>query len=507
MYLLGIDIGTSATKTVLFDHSGKPAASASAEYPLYQPKNGWAEQEPADWWDAVAQTVKKITAVADAREIDGIGLSGQMHGLVLLDKEDKILRRCLIWCDQRTGAQAQALTSLLGEKQLIEITANPALTGFTAAKILWVKENEPEIWAKVAKIMLPKDYIRYLLTGEFATEVSDAGGMQLLDVPKREWSETMLKALGIDEKKLPKVFESIEISGTVCKKAAALTGLAEGTPVAGGGGDQAAGAIGSGIVKSGAASCAIGSSGVVFAVADKPLIDPKGRIHTLCHAIPETWHVMGVAQASGLSLKWLRDNFFADVRSTADLMRVDPYYLMDQMAEKVPAGADGLVYLPYLMGERTPHRDPDCRGVFFGLSAAHGRAEMIRAVLEGVAFSLCDALSIIRELGVKVDFVRVAGGGAKSALWKQIIADCFGCELRTLATDEGPALGAALLAGVGSGVYRSVPEACAAAVHDRASIAPNPENTSAYNSFYGLYQRLYRSLEENYKELAKMGRR
>lgn len=502
MYLLGIDIGTSATKTVLFDHSGKPLAAASAEYPLYQPKNGWAEQDPADWWNAVCETVKKVVSKADPAGIDGIGLSGQMHGLVLLDKEDRVLRRSIIWCDQRTGAQAEKLTTLLGEKQLIEITANPALTGFTAAKILWVKKNEPEIWRKTAKIMLPKDYIRYMLTGEFATEVSDAGGMQLLDVPKRRWSEKMLKALEIDDKMLPKVFESIEISGKVSKKAAELTGLAASTPVAGGGGDQAAGAIGSGIVKSGAASCALGSSGVVFAVADKPLIDPKGRIHTLCHAIPDTWHVMGVAQASGLSLKWLRDNFFADVCSAAEMMKVDPYVLMDKAAEKVPVGADGLIYLPYLMGERTPHRNPDCRGVFFGLSATHGRAEMIRAVLEGVAFSLCDAFSIIRELGVKVDFVRVAGGGAKSALWKQIIADCFDCELRTLATDEGPALGVALLAGVGCGVYNSVPEACEAAVHDCASILPNPENTSKYRSFYGLYQRLYRSLEKNYKELA-----
>ena len=502
MYLLGIDIGTSATKTVLFDHSGKPVSSASAEYPLYQPKNGWAEQEPADWWNAVCETAKKVVSGIDPREIDGIGLSGQMHGLVLLDQEDRVLRRSIIWCDQRTGAQAEKLNELIGEKGLIEITANPALTGFTAAKILWVKENEPQIWAKIAKIMLPKDYIRYMLNGEFATEVSDAGGMQLLDVPKRRWSEKMLKALEIDEKKLPKVFESIEISGKVCNTAAEMTGLAAGTPVAGGGGDQAAGAIGSGIVKSGAASCALGSSGVVFAVADKPLIDPKGRIHTLCHAIPDTWHVMGVAQASGLSLKWLRDNFFGDVCATAGLMKVDPYYLMDKMAEKVPVGADGLLYLPYLMGERTPHRDPDARGVFFGLSAAHGRVEMIRAVLEGVAFSLCDSLSIMRELGIRVDFVRVAGGGAKSALWKQIIADCFDCELRTLATDEGPALGVALLAGVGSGVYKSVPEACEAAVHDRASILPNPENISKYRSFYELYQRLYRSLERDYKVLA-----
>ncbi|HNX13442.1 MAG TPA: xylulokinase [Oscillospiraceae bacterium] len=507
MYLLGIDIGTSATKTVLFTHDGKPAASASAEYPLYQPKNGWAEQDPADWWNAVGETVKKATAGIDTKEIDGVGLSGQMHGLVLLDKEDRVMRRSIIWCDQRTGAQAEELNELLGEKALIEITANPALTGFTAAKILWVKENEPQVWAKVSKIMLPKDYIRYMLTGEFATEVSDAGGMQLLDVPKRRWSERLLKALEIDEKMLPKVFESIVISGKVNKKAAERTGLEIGTPVAGGGGDQAAGAIGSGIVKSGAASCALGSSGVVFAVADKPLVDPKGRIHTLCHAIPDTWHVMGVAQASGLSLKWLRDNFFTDVISTAGSMKVDPYYLMDKMAEKVPAGADGLIYLPYLMGERTPHRNPDCRGVFFGLSAAHGRAEMIRSVLEGVAFSLCDSLSIIRDLGIKTDFVRVAGGGAKSALWKQIIADCFDCELRTLVTDEGPALGVALLAGVGSGIYKSIPEACEAAVHDCASILPNPGNTAKYSSFYGLYQRIYRSLEKNYKELAEIEKR
>lgn len=504
MYLLGIDIGTSATKTVLFTHSGEPAAQASAEYPLYQPRNGYSEQDPRDWWDAVVKTIREVLRGIDPKEIDGVGLSGQMHGLVLLDSADKVLRRSIIWCDQRTGRQAEKLSSVFGEKKLIEITSNPALTGFTAAKLLWVMENEPEIWEKTAKILLPKDYIRYMLTGEFATEVSDAGGTQLLDVPARRWSGEILDKLGIPLSRLPAVYESQQISGRVCESAARLCGLAPGTPVAGGGGDQAAGAIGSGIVSAGTASCSLGTSGVIFAAAPKPLTDPEGRIHTLCHAVPGTWHLMGVAQATGLSLRWFRDSFCADVAASAKLAGVSPYFLMDKAAEKVPAGSDGLIYLPYLMGERSPHRDPDCRGVFFGLSARHGREHMIRAILEGTAFSLLDSLNIMRELGIRFSFVRLCGGGAYSGIWRRIIADCFGCELRTLATNEGPALGAALLAGVGAGIYPDIETACGLAVRDRDTVLPDPEASERYRPVYELYDRLYASLREDFKALAAL---
>ncbi len=501
-YLLGIDIGTSGTKTALFDTAGKTVASHTAEYPLYQPQNGWAEQDPEDWWKASAEGLRAVTAGIDAAEIAGIGLSGQMHGLVLLDKNDAVLRRSIIWCDQRTAAECAEITETVGRERLIALTANPALTGFTASKIKWVQNHEPAIWEKTAHILLPKDYIRFRLTGEYATEVSDAGGMQLLDIRGRRWSKEMLAALHIDEKQLAEVYESPAISGCVHAEAAAQTGLKPGTPVVGGAGDQAAGAVGNGIVRAGAASCSLGTSGVVFAATGEPLIDPAGRVHTFCHAVPGTWHVMGVAQASGLSLKWLRDNFCNDIVQTASLMDCDPYQLMDKMAARVPAGSNRLLYLPYLMGERTPHLDADCRGVFFGLSAVHGRAEMIRAVMEGVAFSQTDCLSIIRELGVQIDFVRASGGGGRSPLWRQMLSDCFVTPVRTPSVSEGPALGVAILAGVGTGVYAGVPEACDALISDTEIRYPQQQSVEVYADYYALYKRLYQSLRGDFKTLA-----
>ena len=377
-YLLGVDIGTSGTKTVLFDEMGNIRASDLQEYPLYQPKNGWAEQDPGDWWAATYVSIKNVLAKSGVspEDVKGVGLSGQMHGLVMLDKDNQVLRRSIIWCDQRSGAECEQITSLIGAKRLIEITANPALTGFTASKIMWVKNHEPEIFDKAAKILLPKDYVRYRLTGEYATEVSDASGMQLLDVPNRCWSDEVLQKLGLNKSMLGKVYESQEVTGTIHSKAAELTGLKVGTPVVGGGGDQAAGAVGNGIVKPGVISSTIGTSGVVFAYSDKVSIDPLGRVHTFSHAVTNTWHIIGVTHGPGLSLQWFRNNFCKDEIATAELMEVDPYYLMDKAAEKVEAGSNGLVYLPDLMVAGTPRINPDCRDVFFELSAKHTKKEV-----------------------------------------------------------------------------------------------------------------------------------
>lgn len=505
-YLLGIDIGTSGTKTVLFDEAGSTVASALEEYPLYQPNIGWAEQDPEDWWQATVGGIRSVLAKSGikAADISGIGLSGQMHGLVLLDADNKVLRRSILWCDQRTTAECEQITSIIGAERLIEITANPALVGFTASKIMWVKNNEPALFEKAKKILLPKDYVRFRLTGEFATEVSDASGMQLMDIPGRCWSNEVLSKLGIDKSQVAELYESQEVSGRITSSVAALTGLAEGTPVVGGGGDQAAGAVGNGIVRPGVVSSTIGTSGVVFAYLDKISIDPKGRVQTFCHAVPNTWHVMGVTQGAGFSLKWFRDNLCKDEMSVAELMEVDPYVLMDQEAEKVRPGSNGLIYLPYLIGERTPHLDADAKGVFFGLSTVHKKRDMIRAVMEGVVYSLRDCLEIINGMGVNVSEVRASGGGGKSPLWKQMQADVFGAPITTINSSEGPALGVALLAGVGTGVYRDVAQACDAAIKVKKVQQPDMELHGKYSKFYGLYGQLYRSLKKDYKDLAEI---
>ncbi|MDR3645817.1 MAG: xylulokinase [Clostridia bacterium] len=497
-FLIGIDIGTSGTKTVLFDLEGNTVASALREYPLYQPQQGWAEQEPEDWWRAVCATLLEVTGKVGvcAQEIKGIGLSGQMHGLVMLGAQGEVLRRSIIWCDQRTAQECVEITEKTGARRLIEITANPALTGFTASKILWVRNHEPQVYEQCRHILLPKDYIRYRLTGEFATEVSDASGMQLLDIRRRDWSDELLQTLGIDKSLLAPVHESIEITACVSREAASLTGLREGTPVAGGAGDQAAGAVGNGIVREGVLSSTIGTSGVVFAHTDSPCIDPQGRIHTFCHAVPGAWHIMGVTQAAGLSLKWFRDNFCSNEKETAALLGIDPYVLLDKEAGLVPAGASGIFYLPYLMGERTPHLDPDARGVFFGLSAIHTRRDMLRAVMEGVAYSLRDCMELIRQTGVTAGEVRASGGGGRSALWRQMQADMFGCPVCTVNSSEGGALGVALLAGVGAGVWADVRQACDAVIRTGAAQEPDAGAAGIYSARYETYRALYGALKD-----------
>lgn len=503
-YLIGVDIGTSGTKTVLFDIEGNSIASATFEYPLYQPHVGWAEQDPDDWWEASAAGIRAVIdkSGVNPKDIKGIGLSGQMHGLVLLDKDGKPLRKSIIWCDQRTERECVEMTEKIGAERIIEITSNPALTGFTASKILWVRNNEPEIYEKTAKILLPKDYIRYKLTGEFATEVSDGSGMQLMDIKNRKWSDEVLEKLDIDKSLLAKMHESCEVTGEVIQSAAEKTGLAVGTIVAGGAGDQAACAVGNGIVKTGVVSSTIGTSGVVFAHMDNVQIDKRGRVHTFCHAVPGKWHVMGVTQGAGLSLKWFRDNFCLEEMRAAEGMGVDPYYIMDKQAERIAPGCEGLIYLPYLMGERTPHLDAGARGVFFGLSAAHGKYDMLRAVMEGVAYSLRDCMEIVREMGIDTTEVRASGGGGKSKLWRQMQADMFGCNINTINSSEGGALGVAILAGVGAGIYGSVPEGCDATIKVVSSMPPIAENSKVYDKYYPVYQNLYGCLKEQFRAIA-----
>lgn len=505
-YVIGVDCGTSGTKTVLFDEAGKVIASHTIEYPMYQPKNGYAEQEPADWANAMIETIKAVLGKSGVSKNDviGVGISGQMHGLVMLDAEGNVLRRSIIWCDQRTEAEVDQMNKLLGREKLIEITANPALTGWTAAKILWVKNNEPEIYDKCRHILLPKDYLRYILTGEFATEVSDASGMQLLDVPNRKWSDEVCSALGIDKDMLATVYESCEVTGKVTAKAAALTGLNEGTIVVGGAGDNAAAAIGTGVAEDGKAFTTIGTSGVVFAHTSSIAIDPKGRVHTCCAAVPNTWHVMGVTQGAGLSLKWFRDNFCEAEKETAKYMGVDEYYLMDKEAMTVPVGAERLLYLPYLMGERTPHLDPNARGMFFGLSAMHTKKHMLRAVLEGVSYSLRDCVEVFREMNINVSDMMACGGGGSSPLWRSMLADLYNCPVKTVASKEGPALGVALLALTGAGVYASVPEACKAVISTDKVQEPEAANVPVYESFYQLYREIYPAVKAQCAKLAKL---
>ena len=505
-YVIGVDLGTSGTKTVLFDETGRVIASHTIEYPLYQPQNGYAEQEPADWREAAFDTIRAVMDKSGISpdDVKGIGLSGQMHGLVMLDAENRVLRRSIIWCDQRTAAECAEMTETLGLDRLMAITANPALTGFTASKILWVRNHEPEIYEKCRHILLPKDYVRFCLTGEYATEVSDASGMQLLDIPGRCWSDEVLEKLKIDKRLLAKVYESPEITGTLTREAAERCGLKPGIPVVGGAGDNAAAAVGTGVVRDGKAFTTIGTSGVVFAHTSEITIDPKGRVHTFCCAVPGAWHVMGVTQGAGLSLKWFRDNFCESEKETAALMGVDPYYLMDKAALESPIGANRLLYLPYLMGERTPHLDPDARGVFFGLSAMHTKRDMLRAVMEGVTYSLRDCVEVCREMGVNVSDMMACGGGGTSPVWRQMLADLYGVPVGTVESKEGPALGVAILAMVGAGMYASVPEACDAVIRTGQIQQPIAENIPAYEKYYRLYTQVYPALKEQFAALAAL---
>ncbi len=502
--VLGLDVGTSGTKAIAMDASGKLLASALVEYPLYSPKPNWAEQDPADWKRAAFEALTQLAARIDAANVKALGLTGQMHGSVFLDKDNQVLRRALLWCDQRTAEQCAQITGKVGEARLIEMVSNPALTGFTAPKILWLRENEPALYERVRKVLLPKDYIRFELTGEFATDVADASGTLLFDVQHRCWHKELMSLLGIDPSFMPASFEGPEITGTLSKEAAAKTGLPAGIPVVAGGGDQAAGGVGCGIVREGVISSSLGTSGVVFAFADEVSTDPQGRVHTFCHSVPGKWHVMGVMLSAGGSLQWFRNTLCPAERSVGAETGMDPYEYITAAAARVPVGCEGLLFLPYLTGERTPHKDPYAKGAFIGLSLRHTKAYMARAVLEGVAFGMRDSLEIIRGMGVKVSEIRASGGGARSAVWRHILADIGRAPMVTINVDEGPSYGAAILASVAAGMYGRVEEACDAIIHEISRVEPDPKHLAAYDGWFKEYQAAYQALAPAYRRMAGM---
>lgn len=497
MYWLGVDIGTGGSRALLVDAKGKVVAGFTAPHEdIRMERPLWAEQSPENWWSAAQAAIRGVLDVAGAKgdQVKAVGLSGQMHGLVLVDAEDRLIRPALIWCDQRSQPQVDYIHQTVGRANVVAHTANPMLTGFTLPKLLWVKDNEPANFEKARKVLLPKDYVRFMLTGVHATEVSDASGTGLLDVVTRRWSAAMIDRLGLDASLLPEVKESSDITGTVTKAAAKATGLKEGTPVVGGAGDQAASGIGNGIVQAGAASCTIGTSGVVFAFLDRPQYDPQGRVHTFCHAVRGKWHVMGVTQGAGLSLQWFRNQFAP----------ADGYDLLMAEAQKAPPLSHGLFWLPYLMGERTPHLDAIARGGWIGLTAKHGRAEMVRALVEGVSYSLRDCLGVIENMGVEISSVRASGGGARSPFWRQMLADVFHRSVSTLDNTEGSAYGAALLAVAGSGEYSSVEELCRTAIREADCLIPNPHESAAYERGYEVYSILYPTLRPVYSLIQQL---
>jgi len=488
---LGMDVGTGGTRAVLVDGKGQLVGSASSEHaPFRTPHPGWAEQDPEDWWRAAQQAIRDVLAAAPGVRVNAVGLTGQMHGAVMLDKDGKVLRPSLIWCDTRTEPQCVWLHDQFGggetgRRKLIELTANPALPNFTLTKLLWVKEHEPDIFARIAHILCPKDYVRYRLTGTYAMDVQEASGTLLLDVAHRRWSKEVAKVAGIPESWLPELFESPEICAKIGADAAGLTGLTAGTPVAAGAGDQGAGAVGMGILEPGAVSATIGTSGVVFAATAAPTRDPLGRLHTFCHAVPGRWHVMGVTQAAGLSLGWWRETLAPD----------QSYDNLTAAAAKVPAGSDGLLWTPYLLGERTPHLDPTATAAFVGIKATTTRAHFTRAVLEGVAYSLKDSFTLFAELGIPVKGVRLGGGGARGPLWREIQANIYGYACERLTAEEGGAFGAALLAGVGAGGWPDLEAACAAGITVAETIQPDPAKVQRYAEGYAGYRRVYPALK------------
>ena len=491
--LMGLDISTTSAKALIVDECGNVIAAASSPQPISQPKPLWSEQNPADWWDGMAGSIRQALSDADldGEDIGAIGLTGQMHGLVLLDAAGETLRPAILWNDQRTQAQCDNMTAAVGRQRLLELTGNPALTGFTAPKLLWVRDNEPRVYAQIKQVLLPKDYIRYKLTDAYATDLAGASGTSLLNVAERNWSLEMLTALDIPAEWMPPVHEGTEVTATVSRAGAAATGLKAGTPVVGGGGDQAAGAIGMGCVAADTIGVTVGTSGVVFAPLDAYAYEPDGRLHAFCHAVPNTWHFMGVMLSAAGSLQWHRDNF---------ARQLDFDRLLGEAAD-VPAGSEGLFFLPYLSGERTPHPDPLARAAFIGMTGRHSRGHLTRAVLEGVAFGLKDSFTLIDQAGLSDRFeVRISGGGAKSAVWQQIIADALAAPLVSVNTTEGGAFGAAILASVTAGIFDDVRSACAAMIQTGAQVEPG-QDQAIYAERYSIYQSLYPTLKDTFARL------
>lgn len=495
-YFLGIDTSTTSSKALLIDESGQVIAVASSPHTLQNPRPLWSEQDPHEWWTAVTSSIRQVLSESGvgAERIEAIGLTGQMHGLVLLDETGEVLRPAILWNDQRTQAECDAIHARIGRERFIQITGNVALTGFTAPKILWVQENEPEIYARARHVLLPKDFIRLKLTGEYAMDKADGAGTVLFDLKSRTWSTEILDGLGIDRSWMPATFEGPEFTGTVTAAAASITGLKPGTPVAAGGGDQAAQAVGVGAVEPGVVALTVGTSGVVFATTPSALVEPQGRLHAFCHAVPGMWHFMGVMLSAAGSLQWYRDTIAPEMSFDALLKEAEP----------VPPGCEGLQFLPYLSGERTPHPDPLARGAFVGLTLRHGRGHMTRAVLEGVSFGLKDIFTLIQNSGLnEIKQVRASGGGTKGALWRDILASVLEAELATAAgTSEGAAYGAALLAGVGAGAWSDVPAASKAAIKITGTIKPQPAQVEAYRKAYPVYRELYPALRSAFGKMS-----
>jgi xylulokinase len=494
---MGIDIGTGGSRALLVDERGAVRAGYTAPHEdMRMERPLWAEQRPENWWDAAVDAIRGVLAASgvSGSEVRGIGLSGQMHGLVILDADGQVIRPSLIWCDQRSQPQVDAVNAAVGRARILECIANPVLTGFTLPKLLWVRDHEPRHFERVRKMLLPKDYVRFRLTGEFASEVSDASGTAVFDVVHRRWSFEMMDALGLDRAILPACYESSDVTGGITPQVAELTGLRAGTPVVGGGGDQASSAVGNGIVEEGIVSCTLGTSGVVFAHMEKVAYDPAGRVHTFCHAVRDKWHVMGVTQGAGLSLQWLRNR----------LAPGTSYDALTAEAAQSPVGAQGLFWLPYLMGERTPHLDATARGGWIGLTASHTRADLIRAVIEGVSYSQRDCLDIIEELGVGVTSVRASGGGAQSPFWRGLLAGILNKRVVTLETQEGSAYGAALLALAGTGAYGSVPEVCRAAIRETESVSASAQDAAFYEKGHAVYGALYPALKPIFGRIAAL---
>ena len=506
---LGIDIGTSGTKTIAIDESGAILASASVEYPCEHPAPGWSEQHPDLWWEATIKTVRGVLAKGhfSPEDIVGIGLSGQMHGSVFLDAEGNVVRPALLWNDQRTVAEAAEIESKAGGREgLVRLVANRALVGFTAPKVLWVRQHEPANWDRVRQILLPKDYIRFKLSGTYATEVSDAAGTLFLDVANRQWSKELLGLLDLDPALLPECFESFEVSSVVSEIGASATGLKAGTKIVGGAGDQPAGAVGNGIVRPGVVSATMGTSGVVFAHASEPGFDPLGRLQRGCHAVPGAWCVMGVVLSAGGSFQWYRNQLGQAQIELAKALGLDPYELLKDEAALAGPGAEGLFFLPYLTGERAPYYDSDAKGAWVGLTVRHGRPHLARSILEGSSYAMRDSLELIREMGVNIEQIRVSGGGARSSLWRQIQANIYGVDVHTVNATEGPGFGVALLAMVGAGVFSSVPEACDATIRlvDRTEVEPQVQ--AFHDKGYAIYRQLYQDLKKSFVRIGELVR-
>ena len=505
-YTLGIDVGTSGTKTLLTDETGRVVSEELREYKMSQPRNGWAEQDPNDWWVATADTISSVLLKSGVSpdDISGIGLSGQMHGLVMLSDAGNVIRPAILWCDGRTGRECREITDIIGRERLISISGNPALAGFTAGKILWVRKNEPENYEKCKKIMLPKDYVRYKLTGDFATDAGNASGTNLLDIKARDWSRSILNDLQIDRSLLPPVLESCQIAGRINRQVSERTGLREGTPVVAGSGDNMASAVGTGVVKAGVAFTTIGTSGVVYAQSDNPRIDSRGRVHTFCSAVSGEYALMGCTLSAGQSLKWFKNEFCAEESAWAQNNGLGIYKVLDEIAEKVPVGAGGVIFLPYLMGERSPVLDEESRGVFFGISAVHTKAHLLRSVMEGVAFSQRACFEILCENGIAPKEMLICGGGGTSHLWRQMLADNYCMPVRTLKNNQGGAIGAAIMAAVGTGIFETLEDACGTFLEYGEQQYPDAVAAAKYEKIYSIYDMLYPELSKAFHAMAEL---